>query len=216
MVTLHDNYFCSNKSATTGELDCRIQMSIRTLLRTLSHNYIKKEWRNGPFLLQLTDLHQSNIFVDNDWNITCLLDLEWLCALPPEALYVPYWLTNQGIADLVDEGDCRSLTEYNCVWQEFMQAFSEEESKVKLAWPLKRIIQDMWQSKGTWFWLSLKSVDAAYYLVSDHLCPRFSADLSLHVVESFSQFWKEGANELVVKKVSDYHDYEEELGRLFE
>jgi hypothetical protein len=32
--------------------------------------------RHGPFPLQLTDLHASNIFVDEDWNITCLIDLE--------------------------------------------------------------------------------------------------------------------------------------------
>lgn len=36
----------------------------------------------GPFLLQLTGLHASNIFVNNDWNVTRLIDLEWVCSLP--------------------------------------------------------------------------------------------------------------------------------------
>ncbi|RMZ80972.1 hypothetical protein DV738_g2348, partial [Chaetothyriales sp. CBS 135597] len=75
--------------------DCRGNMAAKTLLRAVSHHYINKARRNGPFLLQFTDLHASNIFVDEAWNITCLLDLEWVCALPSEMLAVPYWLTGQ-------------------------------------------------------------------------------------------------------------------------
>jgi hypothetical protein len=40
------------------------------------HYYVKRERRNGPFYLQLTDLHASNIFVDENWNIAYLIDLE--------------------------------------------------------------------------------------------------------------------------------------------
>jgi hypothetical protein len=41
-------------------------MAARALLRMLSHYYIKRERRNGPLHLQLTDLHTSNIFVDEN------------------------------------------------------------------------------------------------------------------------------------------------------
>lgn len=37
-------------------------------------------------MFTLTDLHQSNIFVDNDWHITAIVDLEWACSRPIKAV----------------------------------------------------------------------------------------------------------------------------------
>ncbi|KAJ0127283.1 Uncharacterized protein HZ326_29615 [Fusarium oxysporum f. sp. albedinis] len=50
--------------------------------------------------LQFTDLHASNIFVDEEWNVTCFVDLEWISALPVEMLAVPYWLTGCKIDEI--------------------------------------------------------------------------------------------------------------------
>lgn len=52
-------------------------------------------------LLSRTDLHQSNIFVDLDWNVTCLVNLEWACSQPIEMIGTPYWSTTQGVDVLV-------------------------------------------------------------------------------------------------------------------
>lgn len=60
-------------------------MAVKSLLRVLSHKYIKRDLRDGPFPLQLTDLHVSNILVDEQWNVTGLIGLEWICALPSES-----------------------------------------------------------------------------------------------------------------------------------
>lgn len=113
MITLHDKYFLSNPNAVYDAGDCRGQMAARTLLRAVSHHYVKQEFRNGPFLLQLSDFHASNIFVDEEWNITCLIDLEWVCAVPAEMLAVPYWLTGRAIDGLrrehLDELPCSGL-----------------------------------------------------------------------------------------------------------
>ncbi|KAG6003912.1 hypothetical protein E4U21_001590 [Claviceps maximensis] len=216
MITLQDNYLTSNESAADDEADCRGHMAIRTLLRALSHNYVKRELRNGPFLLQLTDLHPSNIMVNDQWDITCLLDVAWLCALPAEALSAPHWLTGCQIDELVDTKECNNLTEYNAARREFMQVLREEESNERLAWPLSDIMEDMWQSSGVWFWHCLNSVNAAYYLVAEHLCPQFSSTLSIKVEETFSQFWKEDVHEHIDRKLIDFQNYERDLRRLFE
>ncbi|PNY27729.1 Uncharacterized protein TCAP_02356 [Tolypocladium capitatum] len=55
---------------------------IKTLLRGLSHNYIIREQRNGPFQLQFTDFHATNVFVDDEWNVSRLVVLKWVCSLP--------------------------------------------------------------------------------------------------------------------------------------
>ena len=60
-LTFHDQRFLSQQNAVYSEVDCRGQMIVKTLLRVLSHMYINRELRNGPFLPQLTDFHASNI-----------------------------------------------------------------------------------------------------------------------------------------------------------
>jgi hypothetical protein len=114
-------------------------MAIKTLLQGLSSQYLKKEFRNRPFALQFTDLYISNIFVDKDWNITCLLDLEWVLALPIDILAVPYWVINRKI-DEVAAGE--HFEEFNQVQQQFMHMFKEEEVKADFHTPLSRVIQD--------------------------------------------------------------------------
>ena len=123
MPTLHENSFLSNPNAAYGEDDCRGQMAAMTLLRMLSHHYVERKRRTEPFYLQFTDLYASNIFVDQQWNITCLIDLEWVCALPIEMLAVPYWLAGHGIDEIVDN----NLYEFDLIRQEFMKIFEAEE-----------------------------------------------------------------------------------------
>lgn len=171
----------------------------------------------GPFPLLFTDFHQSNIFVDDDWNITCVLDLEWVCALPPEMLAVPYWLTGLCLNELVGE----NLHEFNQVEQDFMKIFEEEEVKIA-AMPshdtsgcvLSSVMHRSWESDAVWFWRSISSTHATMSLLRDHICPRF-ARLSLDTEEVLCQYWCQGSDGVVEKKVNDYDMYEKELEALF-
>jgi len=60
--------------------DGQQQLAALTMMRGVLHHLVSREYRNGPFVLTLTDLHQSNIFVDDKWHITSLIDLEWACS----------------------------------------------------------------------------------------------------------------------------------------
>jgi hypothetical protein len=211
MLTFHDHRFLSQPNAVYSEGDCRGQMAVKTLLRALSHRYITREHRHGPFLLQLTDLHASNIFVDDDWNITCLIDLEWLCALPAEMLNVPYWLTGFSIDEIQDE----RYHEFDKIQQEFMVVFQEHERQTRAEhrFSLSKVMQDMWESKGIWFWYCLSSVNAMYFLLESHLCPPGS--LSTSVERAVSQFWRDDSETVVQTKLSDRKAYDDELRLVF-
>ncbi|KAF4340647.1 aminoglycoside phosphotransferase [Fusarium beomiforme] len=189
------------------EEECREGMAMRTLLRGLSYKYIKKEFRNGPFCLQFTDLHASNIFVDEDWNVTCLLDLEWISALPVEMLAVPYWLTNRKIDEVAKE----HFEEFNQVRQQFMRIFEEEEVKADSDTALSRVMQDTWNSKAFWFWHCLESVDAMSWLMRDQICPQFGTSWAPSMSKMLSKFWCEDSQEMVDKKMNELKVYEEEL-----
>ncbi|AEO62414.1 uncharacterized protein THITE_2061567 [Thermothielavioides terrestris NRRL 8126] len=213
MLTFHDHRFLSQPNAVFDENDCYTQMAVKTLLRVLSHAHIKRELRNGPFPLQLTDLHASNIFVDDQWNVTGLIDLEWLCALPAEMLDVPYWLTGCAIDEIKGE----KLAHFDEVRQEFMRIFEEEAQTAKSTTQaghnldLGKIMQDVWESKGVWFWHCLSSVNAMYLLLEAHFFP----SLSLEADKLISKFWCQDPEDVVRKKLADKRAYDEELRSLF-
>lgn len=211
MLTFHDHRFLSQPNAVYSEGDCRGQMAVKTLLRVLSHVYIKQELRNGPFLLQLTDFHASNVLVDKHWNITGLIDLEWICALPSEILEVPYWLTGCAI-DLI-KGE--KLDRFNQVRQEFMCVFKEEEQAIKAKHniSLSKVMQDTWESKGVWFWHCLSSVNAMYYLLETHLYPPKS--LSTETEKCLSRFWCRDSEDVVQKKMADKQAYDDQVRKMF-
>ncbi|KAK3294538.1 uncharacterized protein B0H64DRAFT_189728 [Chaetomium fimeti] len=85
--------------------------------------------RSQLFAMQFTDFHQSNLFVDDDWNITALVGLEWMCSRPLEMIDVPYWITSKGI-DEVGEPEDEALKEYAEARKEFRSILREEEEKL--------------------------------------------------------------------------------------
>lgn len=213
MLALHDGSFLAQRNVVVNAADCRGQIAARALLRTVSHFYVSRQRRNGPFHLQLTDLHASNILVDDDWNITCLIDLEWICALPAEMIAVPYWLTGRCIDELV--GD--DLAQFDQVRREFMDILEEEEGTMSKGNKpvLARIMSESWESGAVWFWHCLTAVDAIFYLVEDHVSPRYCS-FSCSVEDVLSEYWCQESAAVVERKVADNEKYERELGSLFE
>lgn len=150
LLTFHDGRFLTQPNAAFSENDCRGQMAVKSLLRAISHRYIKREHRNGPYLLKLTDVNPSNIFVDHDWNVQGLIDLEWICATPAEMLEVPYWLTGCSIDEILG----KEYVTYDQVRQEFMSILEKEEREMTMEHGISvsRTMGEMWDSKGVWFW----------------------------------------------------------------
>ncbi len=212
MLTFHDESFLANPNAVFSAADCRGQMAARALLRTLSHRYVSREHRDGPFYLQLTDFHASNIFVDDDWNVTCLIDLEWICALPIEMLAVPYWLTGRGIDELTGS----DLDEFDKVREEFVEILEKEEPTTAPGRQpaLAHSLREGWESGAVWFWRCLTSVDAIFPLVEDHISPKYFS-LSSTVEGVLSLYWCQNSTEIVTRKVTDHEKYTEELKCLF-
>ena len=212
MLSFHDRSFLSNPNSTYDKEDCRGQMAVRALLRTVTHHFINQERRSGPYFLQLTDFHASNIFVDNNWKVTCLIDLDFVVALPLEALGVPYWFTDCGI----DQIRGKELSHFDRVRREFMAILEEEElgMTAKLTPSRALVMHESWESRGVWFWHCLSSVDAMYSLVKNHICPKFSS-LSTKKETVLAEFWCPGSAEVVEKKVDEFDKYQIDLRKLF-
>lgn len=216
MLSFHDSRFLSHPNAVCNARDCRRQMAARVALRALSHRYIDASRRAGPYLLQLTDLHGSNVLVDDDWNITCLIDLEWISALPAEMLRAPHWLAGSGIDEICDE----KLDEFNKLRLEFVDIFQEREREATAAAShgigLSQVLTSTWGSGAVWFWHCITSINAMFELVDHHLFPRFSINIYQAVpATTVSNLWSEDTEAVVDRKVAEFETYKTQLQQLF-
>ncbi|KAI1928266.1 hypothetical protein LOZ65_002042 [Ophidiomyces ophidiicola] len=91
----HDSRIHYQPNAVHDHNDGIMQCSSLVMMGGVTHQYLSRQYRNGPLLLTLTNLHASNIFLDEDWHITSLIDLEWACSFPVEMQIPPYWITCQ-------------------------------------------------------------------------------------------------------------------------
>lgn len=120
ILGMHDNRFRYQPNAVNNLGDCAYQLSVLTAMRTIVQSIFTRSFRRGPFVFVLTDLYQSNIFVDSEWHITCLVDLEWACTRPIEMVRPPSWLTDKGVDELI-------LVEYDAVRRQCVELLAAEE-----------------------------------------------------------------------------------------
>ncbi|PWY94186.1 hypothetical protein BO94DRAFT_485992 [Aspergillus sclerotioniger CBS 115572] len=212
ILAFHESRLKHQPNAANDIQDCLFQMVALTLMRTVRQCFFRAELRCGPFYMSFTDLHQSNIFVDDNWNITSLVDLEWACSRPAEMVHPPYWLTGQS----VDEID---PAEYENLHAEFLSVLAEEELKHSSPRKLHlhRIMEDGWIKGTFWYALALDSPTGLFRIFYDHIQPRFSKD---HIDNAaffriIMDYWEVGAHKFVHKKVQDKKQYDKLLLEAF-
>lgn len=214
IFSFHESRLRHQPNAVSHLEDGFYQTSALMVMRSVWHCYFRRDLLRGPFFLSLTDLHQSNIFVDDNWNIKYFIDLEWACSRPVEMIHPPYWLTNQAI-DLINVDD------YESVHKEFMEAFADEEQKITPGSEtlcLYPILQQGWERGTFWCSLALNSPTALFKIFYDYIQPRFSKthadDTAFWVVTM--PYWTFNTFEFIEHKVKDKERYDASLREAFE
>lgn len=82
MLAYQDHRLRFQPNSILGRPDGVFQLSALVALRALLPVFWKQDVRDDAFVLTLPDLHQSNIFVDDDWNIVGVIDLEFAPVQP--------------------------------------------------------------------------------------------------------------------------------------
>jgi hypothetical protein len=186
-------------------------------MRTVSPLFFAQNLRRGPFVFTLTDLHQSNIFVDEKWRITCLVDLEWAVSRPIQMTEPPYWLTNKG----VDEID---VEEYDKLRREFMTIMRAEETQnfskglrnnAKISLRLSDIIEQAWTTGTFWYSLALSSPTRLFRLFYERIQPLLSKHGSSEIGEIMPFYWGKDVGKFVATKLADKKKYDSELQLAF-
>lgn len=211
LLSIHDSRFKYQPNAVNDLGDCVYQLSALSAMRTVFPSFFQQDFRRGPFSFTLTDLHQSNIFVDAEWNITCLIDLEWACSQPIEMLNPPYWLTNKGVDQL-------DSTEYNVIRMEYMEILAAEERTLDinfLPYSLSEVMNRTWETGTFWYALALSSPSGLFSIFHKQIRPLFCPDFSEEFNLVMPFFWERNIGKIAVLKTSDKRKYDEDLRLAF-
>lgn len=125
LLDYHDERLRHQPNSCNDKYDASAQMAVFTIMRALLSRFSTRDLRYGPFIFQLTDLHPGNMFVDEQCNVTSLVDLEWGASLPIETDSPPLWLSGHFLDEVTDH-----MEEYNAMREEFMNVFEAEEEKM--------------------------------------------------------------------------------------
>lgn len=245
LLACHDSRIQHRPNSVLDREDAWAQLSTLTMMRALGPHFTDREQRFGPFTFMLTDLHQSNIFVDENWHVTCLVDLEWACALPSEMLHPPIWLTGHAI-DIIDD----YLEEYQERHGEFIAVFAEEEQKMAVkttAVPdnttaisstntttvtttstpttnttrfLASRMRAGWNTGTFWYVHALQSFTGMYHLFIQHIQPLYGPTPEVRdggdVFERVvASYWTLGADQFVHRKIDERGEYLERVREVF-
>ncbi|KAE8397162.1 hypothetical protein BDV37DRAFT_289659 [Aspergillus pseudonomiae] len=193
LLSYHDSRLRHAPNSIQDKADGEAQLSTLTIMRALLPHFSCRDYRRGPFIMTLTDLHQSNLFVDSDWNIKSLVDLEWTCSLPVEMLHPPYWLTSRGVDQLYNG---EHLDAFSKVHAEFMNVFEEEEQAHARAGNktsgLTSIMRKGLETGNFWYFHALETPKGLYNIFLEHIQPRFSKLNDAGMVEferTISPYW---------------------------
>lgn len=220
LVRLHSNRLRHQANAINNLSDYIYQASALTAMQATFPSFFTRELCRGPFTFTLTDLHQSNIFVDDDWHITSLVDLEWACSRPIEMIRTPTWLTNKAIDEITDEA-----VEYDTVRSEFIEIMAEEERLLGLASrkqgqstaSLSEIMDRSWVSGTFWFSLALASPTGLFSVFYKQIQPRFIDYCPDHDAfqETMPWYWSKDFVGVGAAKQRDRIDYDTRLKAAF-
>ncbi|KMU75971.1 hypothetical protein CISG_05456 [Coccidioides immitis RMSCC 3703] len=212
----HDNRLRYQGNATTSEIDARGQATDLVLMRALLHQFTNRHLRDGPFIMQLTDMHDSNILVDKDWNIKYVIDLEWACSLPLDALLPPFWLTGKTVDRL--HGD--EYTRFKAQYSKFVEIFEQEERSTVLHqdgnfYSRGATMRTALEDGRYWYLNALQSPKGLFNLFRRHLQARFDEVSGNVLCAGVSPFWTPGMTSFVQSKLDNHTQYLQELVGVF-
>ncbi|KAL2786374.1 hypothetical protein BJX66DRAFT_328625 [Aspergillus keveii] len=154
--------------------DFTYETGILAIMHMLSPVFFQREFRRGPFLFSLTDLHQNNIFVDENWRITAFIDLEWGCSLPAEMIRPPLWFEKNDIEAL-------DADKHDSARQEFIIILAADEKIIHRKLSLSSIMEKTWQLGTFWFGLALTTPMGLFDLFDKKIWPTITGEEGIMV-----------------------------------
>ncbi|KAF2669045.1 hypothetical protein BT63DRAFT_249075 [Microthyrium microscopicum] len=208
VLRYQDNRMRHQPNSILSEKDGIYQLAALVGLRDLLSLFYGSS--SGTFVLNLVDMHQSNIFVDENWNITRLIDFEFAPVCPIE---MP-WLSSMGVDQL--EGSNRD--EYKVLYDEFADIVEQEEEAGQMSNSYSQGLRESWASGQFFFNLALRSINAFPAIFEEHLQSRYfeKFDFDMDGLQ-WAERWDEGEDlmDFIARKNKDRERYEVQIREIF-
>ncbi|KZF25522.1 hypothetical protein L228DRAFT_255211 [Xylona heveae TC161] len=217
LLSGHDNRLLYQPNAIFDEEDAQGQATDLLLMRAFLHQFTDRAQRHGPFVMQLTDLHASNIFVDEQWNIKFIIDLEWACSLPVSFLLPPAWLTGEFPSDLHGP----EFEAFETAYTEFVHIFREEEKASTrsnyngLVYSRASVMEGALKTGQYSYHRALRTPSGLFNIVRFQMKPFFDKVPSDQLRSSVSTFWRPRMNHWVAEKLEDLKNYRQQVSEIF-
>nr|POF12755.1 hypothetical protein CFP56_09907 [Quercus suber] len=212
LLNLQDNRMHFQPNSILSKNDGIYQLSALVGLRALLPQFWNQASRDGPFVPTLTDMHQSNIFVDDEWNVTRLIDFEFAPIRPVQMVRVPSWLSGRG----VDELDGLHLEEYKGLYDKFVSIVEEEENAGQLGNTYSQGLREDWATGRTWYTMALGSINAFPAIFEQHLRPKFFDDFQLSTDGvALTRLWDGDVWAFIDRKVKENDRYVDQVREIF-
>ncbi|KAF4436595.1 Aminoglycoside phosphotransferase [Fusarium austroafricanum] len=213
LIACHDNRLRHQPNSIHHQNDGEQQLAALTAMRALLPKFMDSRFREGPFVYSLTDLHQSNVFVDQDWHITGLIDLEWACSRPIGMLGPPDWLSDRSLEEITFH-----FNDYSSLHDEFVDSVEREGLELYHTNFSAEVMRASWETGSFWYCRALDSPTTLLALYIDHLQPRF-AKLSTNAWAEFSHLlmalWDVNSRCFVSSKIKEQEQYANQVREIF-
>jgi hypothetical protein len=213
MLAYQDNRLRHQPSSILGRPDGIFQLSALAALKALQPVFWRQHMQDNTVVLTLPDLHQSNIFVDDDWNIVSVIDFEFAPVQPQNMVGVPHWLSGKGVDELVGP----DLDEYKELHDRFVGLLEEGETARQQDHTFSQRLQDDWHTGKLWYNAALRSSNAFPLVFEQHLQPRFHPKFDPDVEGvALMRLWGQDCEEFIAAKLQDKARYEERVRAIFD
>jgi hypothetical protein len=225
LLHCHETRLRDQPNAVEGTLDAKGQMATVVVLKAVRSQFCDRKLRDGPFVLQFTDLHESNVFVDNHYNITSIVDLEWCCSLPIEMQQPQFWITGQEGNDFLRDPCPEKEATFLATYQEFLEVLTSEQIDrrpySRLPFDARKIFETALEKRSHWYFAAVSHPRNAYNFLIDHIQPLFAPSHSegegaATFQDVFAPYYATNALEIAEKKVEAKERYDVALRALVE
>jgi len=213
MLAYQENRMRYQLNSILGRPDGVFQLSALAALRALFPVFWKHPSpQEDAFVLTLPDLHQSNMFVDEDWNIVGVIDLEFAPVQPQQMVNVPLWLSDKDISELY--GPDRD--EFKPLHDLFIDILEGEETGRQQGHALSKRLREDWRTGKIWYNAALRSSNGFPLVFERNIKPRFFEKFGTETEgATLVRLWGEDYEEFIAAKLQDKARYDDRIRAIF-
>jgi len=197
--------YTEQRNSVYHEEDAKEQYVRLQLFKGLLPTFNTPQFNKGPFTLMHSDLHQSNILVNENLGITAILDWEWACILPIQVSCLPpICLSLKQLAEVEPDG----YSEWLRSVRSWVGIYERKESRLVRKHPVAGLMKESLPNQKFWFAQAIMDPYWFEYVFDDHIYSyAFYLDFGSMCSEILNKRVHRSARQLIAQKLCDLENY---------